>query len=178
MPGETQLQWQQGSEVSICRKTAVAKRPRELTAPAISALGRLRTAAGTLADVDESLTFGNPTFRVNRQAFAVMDRYQGRDCLWLRVAASDRERLLKRRGWFPSPYDPHRTALCCELEQFDWRRSRHLAPYRNSAVGRAKLLLHRPVRQQALFRRGRHTVYRRAAELGVHEKSSFMNSSG
>jgi hypothetical protein len=37
----------------------------------------------------------------------------GRDCLWLRVAASDRERLLKRRGWFPSPYDPRRTALCC-----------------------------------------------------------------
>jgi predicted DNA-binding protein (MmcQ/YjbR family) len=97
-----------------------------LTEPAISALGRLRTAAGTLADVDESLTLGNPTFRVNRRAFAVVDRYQGRDCLWLRVAASDRERLLKRRGWFPSPYDPHRTALCCALEQFDWRRLRPL----------------------------------------------------
>jgi hypothetical protein len=47
------------------------------------------------------------------------------------------------------------------------RRSRHFAPYRNSALGRAKLLLHRPVRQQALFRRGRHIVYRRVAELAV-----------
>jgi predicted DNA-binding protein (MmcQ/YjbR family) len=104
----------------------VAKRARELTAPAIAAVGRLRTAARTLAEVDELLTFGNPTFQVNRRAFAVVDRYQGRDCLWLRVAAPDRERLLKRRGWFPSPYDPHRAALCCALEQFDWRRLRPL----------------------------------------------------
>lgn len=104
----------------------MAKPERELTAPAASALERLRTAVGTLADVDESLTFGNPTFRVNRRAFAVIDRYQGRDCLWLRVAAADREPLLKRPGWFPSPYDPRRTALCCALEQFDWRRLRPL----------------------------------------------------
>ena len=104
----------------------MAKRARELTAPAISALGRLRTVAGILADVDESLAFGNPTFRVNRRAFAVVDRYRGRDCLWLRVAAADRQPLLKRPGWFPSPYDPRRTALCCALEQFDWRRLRPL----------------------------------------------------
>jgi hypothetical protein len=104
----------------------VAKRARELTAPAISALRRLRTAARTLADVDEVLTFGNPTFRVNRRAFVVVDRYQARDCLWLRVAAADRERLLERSGWFPSPYDPLRNALCCALEQFDWRRLRPL----------------------------------------------------
>ena len=104
----------------------MAKRARELTAPAISALGRLRTVAGILADVDESLAFGNPTFRVNRRAFAVVDRYRGRDCLWLRVAAADREGLLKRSGWFPSPYDPHQTALCCTLEQFDWGALRPL----------------------------------------------------
>ena len=104
----------------------MAKQARQLTAPATSALGRLRAAAGTLADVDELLTFGNPTFRVNRRAFAVVDQYQGRDCLWLRVAAADRERLLKRRGWFPSPYDPRRMALCCTLEEFDWRRLRPL----------------------------------------------------
>ena len=104
----------------------MAKRARELSPLAIVAVGRVRTAARTLADAEESLTFGNPTFRVNRRAFAVVDRYQGRDCLWLRVAAADRERLLKRRGWFPSPYDPHRIALCCALEQFDWRRFRPL----------------------------------------------------
>jgi YjbR len=104
----------------------VVKRARELTSAAIVALGRVRTAVRTLADVEESLTFGNPTFRVNRRAFAVVDRYQGRDCLWLRVAAADREALLKRLGWFLSPYDPQQTTLCCALEQFDWRRLRPL----------------------------------------------------
>jgi YjbR protein len=104
----------------------VAKRARELTAQAIAALERLRIAASEFANVEESITFGNPTFRVNRRTFAVIDRYSGCDCLWLRVAASDRERLLKRRGWFVSPYDPRQTALCCALERFDWRRLRPL----------------------------------------------------
>jgi predicted DNA-binding protein (MmcQ/YjbR family) len=97
-----------------------------LRSSALLALARVRTAAAALADVEESRTFGNPTFRVKRKAFAVIDRYQDRDCLWLRVGAADRERFLQRRGWFPSPYDPHRTALCCALEQFDWRRLRTL----------------------------------------------------
>jgi hypothetical protein len=101
---------------------AVAKRARELTSAAVVALERVRMAVRTLADVEESLSFGNPTFRVGGRAFAVVDRYRGRDCLWLRVAAADREDLLKCRGWFPSTYDPHQTALCCALEHFDWRR--------------------------------------------------------
>ena len=104
----------------------MAKRTRELTSATIVALEHVRAAVRTLADVEESLTFGNPTFLVNQRAFAVFDRYQGRDCLWLRVAAADREGLLKRRGWFPSPYDPHQTALCCTLEQFDWGALRPL----------------------------------------------------
>src|ERR1700675_1947538 len=45
----------------------MAKRARELSSLAIVAVGRVRTAAGTLADAEESLTFGNPTFRVNRR---------------------------------------------------------------------------------------------------------------
>jgi len=102
----------------------VAKRERELTSSASAALKRVRTAAATLANVEESLSFGNPTFRINRKAFAVIDRYEGHDCLWLRVAAADREHLLNNRGWFPSPYDPRQTALCCGLNQFDWRRLR------------------------------------------------------
>jgi predicted DNA-binding protein (MmcQ/YjbR family) len=100
----------------------VAKRPRELSALAIAAVARLKAASSSLAGVMETVTFGNPTFKVNDQSFAVVDRYNNLDCLWLRVEASDRASLLKRRGWFPSPYDPKHVALCCELEQFDWRR--------------------------------------------------------
>jgi predicted DNA-binding protein (MmcQ/YjbR family) len=114
------LNWTFYVDHRVSPGVAVAKRERELTSSASAALKRVRTAAATLAHVEESVSFGNPTFRINRKAFAVIDRYEGRDCLWLRVDAADRERLLKNRGWFPSPYDPRQTALCCALDQFDW----------------------------------------------------------
>jgi predicted DNA-binding protein (MmcQ/YjbR family) len=106
--------------------TAMAKRMRKLTPMAQLAFARVRKAAAALQSVDESTSFGNPTFRIRGTAFAVVDRYRGCDCLWLRVAASDREQLLKRAGWFPSPYDRKRAALCCSLGEFDWRRLRTL----------------------------------------------------
>ena len=104
----------------------MAKAPRTLNSTANVAVTRLRAAAASLAGAEESVSFGNPTFRVNRKAFAVIDRYHDRDCLWLRVESVERERLLERCGWFASPYDPRRTALCCELDQFDWRSLRPL----------------------------------------------------
>lgn len=93
----------------------VARRGCVLAASAIGALERVRTVAATLSEVEESLSFGNPTFRVNRD-----------DCLRLHFGALDRERFLKGPGWFVSPYDRHRTALCCALERFDWCRLRSL----------------------------------------------------
>lgn len=104
----------------------MAKAPRTLNSTAKVAVTRLRAAAASLAGAEESVSFGNPTFRVNRKAFAVIDRYHDRDCLWLRVESAERARLLERCGWFASPYDPRRTALCCELDQFDWRSLRPL----------------------------------------------------
>jgi hypothetical protein len=48
----------------------VAKRARELTLAAIVVLERVRTVVRMLANVEESLPFGNPTFLVNQRAFA------------------------------------------------------------------------------------------------------------
>jgi hypothetical protein len=53
----------------------LAKAPRTLTSAAKVALRRLRAAVSPLESAEESLSFGNPTFRVNRKAFAVIDRY-------------------------------------------------------------------------------------------------------
>jgi predicted DNA-binding protein (MmcQ/YjbR family) len=99
----------------------MAKGLRELSSVARAAVVRLRLAAKSLDGVDETTSFGNPTFKVGRQSIAVVDRYDGRECLWLRVPPIERESLLKQPGWFPSPYDPKRVALCCSLEHFDWR---------------------------------------------------------
>ena len=105
---------------------AVAKRLRELSSAATKAVVRLRAASESLAGVVETVTFGNPTFKVNQKTIAVVDRYDERECLWLRVSANERELLLDQLGWFPSPYDPKRAALCCTLDRFDWRRLKPL----------------------------------------------------
>jgi len=101
--------------------SGLAQPQRELSATAQLAVRRLRVAVKTMPGVEEVLTFGNPSFRVRRKAFAVVDHYSGVDCLWLRVDGERRAQRLLRPGWFASPYDPGRVALCCALEEFDWR---------------------------------------------------------
>jgi predicted DNA-binding protein (MmcQ/YjbR family) len=104
----------------------LAKARRTLNSTAKLALTRLRAAAASLTGTEESVSFGNPTLRVKGKVFAVIDRYHDRDCLWLRIETAERSELLKRCGWFASPYDPRQNALCCELDQFDWRSVRPL----------------------------------------------------
>jgi predicted DNA-binding protein (MmcQ/YjbR family) len=118
----------------------LAKAPRTLTAAAKVALTRLRAAVSSLESAEESLSFGNPTFRVDRRAFAVIDRYHDRDYLWLRIDTAARAKLLQRAGWIASPYDPRQKALCCELDQLDWRSLGPLlrASYRLARRGRGK----------------------------------------
>ena len=95
---------------------------RKLAPSEREALTRVRRAVASFRDVEETITFGNPTFKTRGQSFAVLDMYAGRECLWLQVPADERAELLRLPGWFASPYDPQHRALCCELKEFDWRR--------------------------------------------------------
>jgi hypothetical protein len=52
----------------------VAKRLRELSPSATKAVVRLRAASESLAGVVETVTFGNPTFKVKQKTIAVVDR--------------------------------------------------------------------------------------------------------
>lgn len=102
----------------------MARPPRSLSAAALDALNKMRSALAPFDDVQETVSFGNPTFKVGGKAFAVLDFYEGRDCLWMLVDAVERPERLSTRGWFPSPYDPKKTALCCWLDAVDWRRTK------------------------------------------------------
>ena len=98
--------------------------PRALSGAAQLALERLRRLCAGWDGVAENLSFGHPTFRVGGAPFAVLDRYDDSDCLWLKVPPAARDALLAARGWFAAPYDPRRTALCVRLDTIDWRRMR------------------------------------------------------
>ena len=96
--------------------------PRPLSPDARSALERLRRLLKCFDDVAETRTFGHPTFQTRGKTFVVLDRYEGADCLWLRVNVMEHTTLLKMPGWFAAPYDPRHTALCIRLDAIDWRR--------------------------------------------------------
>jgi hypothetical protein len=99
----------------------MAKPPRSLSTAAQAALARLRLISAGLDQVEETLSFGNPAFKHRGKAFVVLDLYDGQDCLWLRISLAERDDLLKQSGWFKAPYDPKGQALCCRLDQADWR---------------------------------------------------------
>lgn len=111
--------------------------PRALSAAAAAALARLERLLADWDGVERTTTFGHPTFRVAGAAFAVLDRYQQHDCLWLKVPPQERDARLATPGWFAAPYDPRQTALCVRLDAIDWRRIRPLLRISYALVGGA-----------------------------------------
>ena len=103
-----------------------SRRARILSPSARDALEKLRRICAAIGNCEERTSFGHPTFRVRGMSFAVIDHYSGTDCLWLRIDPTRRSELLRDPGWFASPYDPQQKALCCRLDQIDWRRVRPL----------------------------------------------------
>ena len=99
---------------------------RTLDAEELSALARLRRLAARLPGSREALSFGHPAFLTGGKAYAVLDRYKGAPCLWLKVDPMERRALLAHPGWFAAPYDPRHAALCCRLDAVDWRRLQRL----------------------------------------------------
>lgn len=116
---------------------------RILSDEAKSWLAKLKRWGANFPNVDCTTTFGNPTFKFKGRTFLVLDRYRETDCLWLRVVHTRRATLLAQPGWFASPYDPKRQALCVELSAIDGRTIRTLirASYAQAAeppTGRKK----------------------------------------
>jgi predicted DNA-binding protein (MmcQ/YjbR family) len=91
-----------------------------------AALARLRALSADWPGVTETTSWGNPTFKAAGKSFAVLDRYKGDYCIWLRCDPARREDLLAREGYFPAPYDKNRTAVCRLLDGLDWDEFRHL----------------------------------------------------
>jgi hypothetical protein len=92
----------------------------------VSTLPKIRTLCAAFDNCRETTTYGNPTFKRGPRNFLVLDRYKGRSCLWLLVDPALRDDLLAVDGWFPSPYDPRKIALCCHLDRLDWTSAAHL----------------------------------------------------
>ena len=85
-----------------------------------ASLARLRSELADWPGVSESLSWGNPTFKANGKSFAVLDRYHGRHCVWVRCAGERRDALLNEPGIFPAPYDKRKQAICRDVDGLAW----------------------------------------------------------
>ena len=85
-----------------------------------AALARLRAECAGWPAVTETTSWGNPTFKANGKSFAVLDRYKGEYCIWLRCDPARREALLGEEGFFSAPYDKNKTAICRLLDGLEW----------------------------------------------------------
>jgi len=67
-------------------------------------LERLRKICLALADVDETITFGHPTFRVRGKMFAVLEEYKGELGICVKVEKELQGIFLDDSRFFRTPY--------------------------------------------------------------------------
>jgi predicted DNA-binding protein (MmcQ/YjbR family) len=67
-------------------------------------LGRLRTLALSFPETTESASWGHPNFRAGRKTFAAFELVKGRPSIAFRLGGDDRDRLLRRKRFFVTPF--------------------------------------------------------------------------
>src|SRR6266852_2231339 len=72
-----------------------------------SCLNRLRRVTLRLPEVTEAQTWGHPTFKAGKKAFAVLEEYDGHLDLALKVGLSRQEELLADPRFIETPYCGH-----------------------------------------------------------------------
>ena len=95
-------------------------KPRERDEHWQGALAELRAICGELPAFSETLSFGNPSFKVGRRTLAVLDAYRGATCIWLACGSDRRAELLLQPGYFAAPYDRTQVAVCRAAAGLDW----------------------------------------------------------
>jgi len=67
-------------------------------------IGKLRTLALSFPETSESGSWGHPNFRAGRKTFAAFELIEGRPSIAFRLDRADRDRLLRRKRFFVTPY--------------------------------------------------------------------------
>jgi predicted DNA-binding protein (MmcQ/YjbR family) len=102
-------------------------------------LKNLRSVCLALPEANEVETWGNPTFRAGKSAFAVLDKYDGSLCVAVRVGLDRQQELVADSRYFETPYAARHGWVSLRLDaETDWEEVRALAleSYRNVALKR------------------------------------------
>jgi predicted DNA-binding protein (MmcQ/YjbR family) len=103
------------------------------------ALKKLRTICLALPETCEVETWGNPTFKAGKAAFAVLDKYDGSLSLAVRVGLDRQQELVADPRYFETPYSARHGWVSLRLDKnTDWQEVAALAleSYRGVALKR------------------------------------------
>ena len=67
-------------------------------------LRRLRALCLALPETSETSSWGHPNFKAGMRTFVAFERVTGRASIAFRLEPPDVERLLRRKGFFTTPY--------------------------------------------------------------------------
>jgi predicted DNA-binding protein (MmcQ/YjbR family) len=102
-------------------------------------LRTLREICLKLPEATEGLSWGHPTFKAGKKAFAVLDEYDRTLCIAFKVRPSTKEALLEDPRFFRAPYADSQGWVCLRADgELDWEEVRNfiVQSYRQIAIKR------------------------------------------
>jgi len=124
------------------------------------ALERLRQLCLALPEARETVAWGHPVFKAGTKTFAAIEPVKGRPSIALRLAPVDVDLLLRRPGFFTTPYGRGLWVSAWADEALDWPLIGGLAErsYRVVALKRMLEALDEGARRGPRRRRGKEIL--------------------
>ena len=96
--------------------------------PASALLTKLRKICSELPDVEETVSWGHPTFKIGGKTFAVFERYKGEFGLAVKVERELQDVLLKDPRFYLTPYVGKQgwVTLRMQARPVDWTEVREM----------------------------------------------------
>ena len=84
-------------------------------------LEKLRARCLAFPETSERSSWGHPNFRAGKRTFATFERVDARPSIAFRLERDDVERLLRRKGFFSTPYGRGQWVSVWADKALDWR---------------------------------------------------------
>lgn len=112
-------------------------------------LPRIRERCLSLPESHEVTSWGHPNFRAGKQTFVAFEWIEGRPSIAFRLNSTDVDLLLRRKGFFATPYGRGRWVSLWADGALNWRLVERLVErsYRLVALKRMIATLDRPKRR-------------------------------
>lgn len=84
-------------------------------------LRRVRQRCLAMPETSEAASWGHPNFRAGRKTFAAFETIKGRPSIAFRLNPTDVDLLLRRKGFFATPYGQSRWVSVWVDRPVNWR---------------------------------------------------------